>query len=206
MTAETLAERIKQLLGTGLPTGIVASTVGCDPSYISQLMENENFHDEVLHLRAGKAEKAVARDGSWDNIEELALQQAEKVLPFITRPQELIRIAAMANSAKRRATEFASGSESAAPTVTLVLPESASIHFQMNMNSQVIEVDGRSLQALPTKTLAAQLAARRENRELAGIVEVAVPRALPNERKKVESTLEAIGYSDEAVPVQKVMP
>lgn len=206
MTAETISERIKQLLGSGLSTSVVASSVGCEPSYVSQLLENDDFHNEVLALRAGKAEALVARDGNWDTIEDLALKRAADVLPFVTRPQELIRIAAMANSAKRRATDFSAGSESASSTVTLVFPESAAIHFQMNMNAQVVDVDGRSLQALPTKKLVEQLAQRRVAREEAGTVDVVVPRALPAERKKVESILEAIGYSDEAVPVQKVMP
>jgi AraC-like DNA-binding protein len=206
MTAETIAERIKQLLGQGLSTSVVASAVGCDPSYVSQLLEDTEFHNEVLNLRAGKAEALVARDGSWDSIEDLALKQAEKVLPFVTRPQELIRIAAMANAAKRRATEFSSGSESAAPTVNLVLPESAVIHFNMNSNSQVIEVDGRSMQALPSKHLAARMAERKVLRDESGVQTVTLPsRVQQTERKKVDTILEQIGYSDEPVPVQKVL-
>jgi AraC-like DNA-binding protein len=208
MTAETIAERIKQLLGQGLSTSVVASAVGCDPSYVSQLLEDTEFHSEVLGLRAGKAEENVKRDGSWNEIEDLALQQAKKVLPFVTKPGDLVRIAAMANSAKRRATEFANGSESAAPTVNLVLPESAVIHFQMNQNSQVIEVDGRSMQALPSKHLVQQMAERRKDRELAGVqtVElVGVSRVQETERKKVVSILDQIGYADEPVPVQKVV-
>src|SRR4051812_31102533 len=114
MTAETIAERIKQLLGQGLPTGIVASAVGCDPSYISQLLEDSTFHNDVLLLRAGKAEKAVARDNKWDDIEQRAIERASTLIDYVSRPNDLVRIAALANAAKRRSTEFANGSESAA--------------------------------------------------------------------------------------------
>jgi hypothetical protein len=38
-------EKIKELLGSGLSNDVVASAVGCDPSYVSQLMSNETFRD-----------------------------------------------------------------------------------------------------------------------------------------------------------------
>lgn len=207
-----LAGRIQKMLGEGLTSSVVASAVGCDPSYISQLMEDEEFKNAVLIARATKAEGAVKRDGKWDQIEELALEKAAQMLPLVTRPTDLVRLAAMANAAKRRSSEFSGGSESAAPTVNLVLPASAVIHFQMNSNAQVVEVDGRSLAALPTKTLAEKLKERAQERITAGTVDVQMPSlASPTtveatERKKVVSILEQIGYSDEAVPVQKVLP
>lgn len=218
--AETLATRIQKLLGQNLPASIVASTVGCDTSYISQLMENEEYKNTVLLLRAGKAEGAVARDSTWDNVEDMALKRAVEMLPLVSRPSDLIRIASLANAAKRRAAEYAGINETTTPTVNLVLPQGAVIHFQMNSNAQVVEVDGRSMAALPTKVLTEQMAARKAARDTAGVVDVLpvtpVAPALTNnpapslaqltERKKVVSILEQIGYSDEAVPVQKVLP
>jgi hypothetical protein len=212
--ADTLAERIKKLLGQGLTGSVVAAAVGCDPSYISQLLDDEDFKRDVSILRASNAEGAVKRDRSWDQVEDMALDKAIQMLPLVSRPSDLVRLAAMANAAKRRATEFAGGSENAAPVVNLVLPHAASIHFQMNANSQVVEVDGRSMAALPTKHLADKLKERRDGREAAGVIDV-MP-ALPNvqlqpaqvvstERKKVASILENIGYADEPVPVPKVL-
>lgn len=206
MAAETLPERIKELLGKGLPTGVVASAVGCDPSYISQLLEQEEFHNDVLVLRAGKAESSVARDDKWDDIEDRALKRAGQILDFVTKPNDLIRIAALANSAKRRASDFTGGSEAVTQTVQLVFPESAVLHFQMNANSQVVEIDGRSTQALSSKKLVEQIAQRKIARETLGITDVVVPpKTSERERTKVVSILEQIGYADEAVPVQKVV-
>lgn len=192
-----LADRIKQLLGRGLSGTVVASAVGCDPSYISQLMENEEFKTEVLALRAGDAEAALGRDDRWNRIEDKALEKMEQLLPLVTRPTDVIRIAQMANAAKRTARELAHGNESSGATVNLILPESAVIHFQMNSNAQVVEVDGRSMQALPTNQLTKQLADRREQRQV--LTDMRVPTAVTNERKKAVSTLEAIGFSEDSV-------
>ncbi len=131
-----LQDRIKSMLGQGLSGSVVASAVGCDPSYISQLMEVEEFKNEVLTARAGKAEHSVARDEKWDKVEDMALDKALQMLPLVSRPGDLIRIGQMANAAKRRATEFANASESAAPTVQLTLPPGASIVFQMNQTTR----------------------------------------------------------------------
>lgn len=210
-----LSERIKELLGQGLTTSVVASAVGCDPSYVSQLLDNQEFHNDVLVARATKAEASVRRDTKWNDIEDLALAKAAELLPLVHRPADLVRMAAMANAAKRRATEFAGGNESASSTVNIVLPASATVLLQMNSNSQVVDVDGRSTMALPAKHLLEQLEARKLGREHAGVVTIESPRApsngqpvstaRTNERKKVMTILEQIGFSDQAEPVLNVL-
>lgn len=210
--ADTLQERIKKLLGNGLPGTIVASTVGCDPSYISQLMEDEEFKHEVLVLRAGKAQGAVERDRNWDTVEDMALNKAIDMLNFVTRPGDLVRLAALANAAKRRASEYAGAQETGSSVVNIILPQAAAVHFQMNANSQVVEIDGRSTAPLPTKHLQEMMKDRRLAREGLGVTNVQLPAltapvttVVANERKKVESILERIGFADEAVPVQKIL-
>lgn len=216
--AETLQGRIQKLLGQGLPTSVVASAVGCDPSYVSQLLENEEFKNTVLLTRATKAEGAVTRDGKWDKIEDMALEQAEKMLPLVTRPSDLVRLASMANSAKRRAAEYSGASETGAPVVNIILPAMAAVHFQINVNSQVVEIDGRSTAALPTKHLMEIVKDRRAARESKGTVSVEVSNfptlqapvetaVQITERKKVETILDRIGYADEIVPtpVKKIL-
>lgn len=212
--ALTIAERIKELLGQGLPTNVVASAVGCEASYVSQLMEQEDFRNAVLISRAGKAEGAVKRDNKWDEIEAAALERAGSLVNLVSRPGDLIRIAAMANAAKRRATEFANGSETASVVVNLTLPQAAVIHFQMNSQAQVVEVDGRSMAPLPSKNLHQRLQERTADRITAGVVDVKIPELgapiavsleKQTERKRVVSILEQIGFADEAVPVPNIM-
>lgn len=191
-----LADRIKEMLGKGIPSSAVASAVGCDPSYVSQLMENDDFKNEVFLERAKGLEAGIVRDNNWDEIEDLALKQAKATLPFVTRPSELIRIAQLANSAKRRATEaqgIADGSS--APQVTLVFSQQAAVSLKFNSEAQVISVDGRSMQALPTNKLAgmvAQLPSAASDIELLPSFVAKTP-AREAEKQKVLSTLEAIG-------------
>lgn len=202
VTTMELRDRIQELLGQGLATSVVASAVGCDPSYISQLMEDIDFRESVVVSRSRKVESQVVRDNKWDAIEDAALERAQKTLPFVQKPSELIKIAALANAAKRRTAEAAGVSENAAPIVQLILPEAAAIHFQMNRESQVISVEGRSMQALPTKSLAKLVAEDTLQVEDARTVEIP---AMTKERKKVESILEQIGFADEPVPVPSVL-
>jgi len=201
-----LADRIKELLGTGLSGNIVASSVGCDPSYITQLMEVEEFRTDVLTLRARGAEGAIKRDGKWDQLEDQALEKIQNVMAFVTRPGDLIRIAQIANAAKRAAKELAGSNETAAPTVTLNVPAGAVIHFQMNNQSQVVEVEGRSMAPLPATKLAERMEERKQLK-LAGpqLTVVDMPVAAATERRKVVSILEQIGFSEEAVAVPNVM-
>lgn len=216
-TSGTLSERIQELLGSGITASVVATTVGCDPSYISQLMENEEFSNGVAVLRAGKAEAGVRRDNKWDEIEDLALERTLQNLQFVHKPTDLVRVAMMANNAKRRAATFTGDSAAAAPTVVLNFPVAAVgsiINLQINSESQVVEVDGRSMAPLPTKHLQQMVAERRKEREAAGIVDVEIPQVgaqqptkqlSGQERKKVVSLLEQIGGADVAVPVPKVV-
>lgn len=208
---ETLAERIKKLLGQNLPTSVVASAVGCDPSYVSQLLEDEEFKNEVLLARAKRAEGAIARDQLWDSVENMALDKAVQMIPLVSRPNDLVRLAAMANAAKRRSAEYSGAQETGSAVVNIVLPSIAAVHFQMNAQAQVVEVDGRSTAPLATKNLATMMKERKEIRDAQGIVEVAIPKLeAPStvertEKKKVQSILESIGYADETVPVTKII-
>jgi transcriptional regulator with XRE-family HTH domain len=212
-TGNTLADRIMELLGQGLSGSVVAAAVGVTPSYVSQLLENEDFRLEVSIRRAGKAEAGLARDNSWDGVEKLAIGKMFEIMEkgLISRPNDLIRIAQIANSAKRTAKELESADGAGAPTVVISVPEAAIVHFKMNSESQVIEIDARSTEALPTSQLQKQLAARRASRISSDVTAIAnggkkvLPAAQIAEKRKVASTLEAIGFSEEAEPVANVL-
>ena len=88
--------RIKKLLGNGLPSSAVAEAVGVDPSFVSQLLADEDFKREVLTAKAARAEQALERDARWDRIEDKVLEKAEQMLPLISRPRDLIAIAQVA--------------------------------------------------------------------------------------------------------------
>ncbi len=206
-TGTVIGDRLLELLGAGLSASVAASAVGVTPGYVSQLMEEEDFRLEVQIRRAGKAQAAIAVDESWDSVEKQAIDRMKQMMPMITKPADLIKIAEIANRAKRTARELEGADGGAAPTVSFTIPAGAEVHFQMNSSSQVIQIDGRSTEALPIQQLQKRLAERKEQRAAIGttdplqISDVAVKQ----EKKKVASTLEAIGFSEEAEEVVNVM-
>ena len=54
-------ERAKKLLGSGVQAEIVAATLGCEPSYISQLLSDDHFREEVIALRMATLTHQISR-------------------------------------------------------------------------------------------------------------------------------------------------
>jgi hypothetical protein len=203
-----LQDRVKELLGKGLSGSVVASALGCDPSYVAQLMSEDEFRAAVTNMRAQGAETALKRDSKWDGLEDQMLDKLTMLVPMVTRVSDLARIAQIANNAKRTAKELANSNDTAAPTVTLVLPEAATVRFITNHSAQVVEVEGRSMAALPTKHLQTVMDERKKERlQLVHTPNtvIDVPAVQQAERKKVLSILEQIGFAEEATDVQDVL-
>jgi hypothetical protein len=60
--------RALALLGQGIEPGIVANSLGVDPSRISQLLSDENFAAQVAELRFENLAKHSMRDNKYDNM------------------------------------------------------------------------------------------------------------------------------------------
>ena len=90
------------MLGRGIPAIQVAAAVGCDDSYISQLLSSEEISLQVQVLRAEHFSEFMEQDARVDTAESAALARVETLIPFITRPAEAVRVYAVLNAAKRR--------------------------------------------------------------------------------------------------------
>lgn len=150
-----MRERILQLLGSGLAPVVVAQTVGCDPSYISQLLSEEQFAMEVAKLRAAGLEKVTARDNKYDELEDTFLAKLEELVPFMLKPREVLDAISRLNAAKRRAQVgmAASGEVGRTTIIQLVLPVSVVKNFELNSDGEVTKVGDRNLVNLPATTL-----------------------------------------------------
>lgn len=174
-----LITKLLSFLAAGVAPSIAASATGCDPSYVSQLLENEQFKEELYKRSAKELEKDIQHDSSIEAVEAKALAAIEQKLPFIRTAAEAAKIFSILNSAKKRAIAPANPVDAGGlSTVTFVLPRAAlrSIELKMNTQQQVIEVEGRTMAPLPSSQLPAILAAR------AGAIKAAtpVPPTLPN--------------------------
>jgi hypothetical protein len=161
-----MQDKIIEMLGRGITATQVAAAVGCDDSYISQLMSSPEIAERVANLRAVHFSHYVEQDKELDSAEEEALNRLKQLVPFITKPGEAARVYGVLNAAKRRTADSSAIASAPAQTVTLELPEAARVSFTITHDRQVIEIAGRSMTTMPAKSLAAQLEQRNAQRLL----------------------------------------
>lgn len=99
-----LITKLLSFLAAGVAPSIAASATGCDPSYVSQLLENEQFKEELYKLSAKELEADLAHDSTIESVEAKALKAIEDKLPFVRSAAEAAKIFSILNNAKKRAT------------------------------------------------------------------------------------------------------
>lgn len=166
-----MKEKIKELLGVGLPANVVASACGVDDSYVSQLLSQDEFAAEVQQLKLANLTEAAGRDGAWNTLEDDLLAKIKDLLPLMTKPMEVIRALQVANSATRRAAPREMAATAVHQHVHLHLPQVVQQKFVVNNHSQVVEVDGRTIATMPANKAVAlmneRLAAKQKTAAIA---------------------------------------
>lgn len=176
-----MKERIIELLGKGISAVQVASAVGCDDSYISQLLSDPEVLSQVQALKAEHYAKYAEQDATLDKAEARALEKLSHLLEFVTRPSEAVRVYGILNAAKRRTSDTLQNAQPTATVVQLELPAAARVRFTLTQDKQVIEVGGRSMTTMPAKSLAQQL----EQRNAARLLTTEVPSTLLPTKKDI---------------------
>jgi len=141
------------LLGAEVSQTAAALACGVSDGYVTQLLKDPEFVRALGNVRSVKIEAAVKHDAQIDSVEAKALQAVENRLPLVRNASEAARIFQILNASKRHAT---AGSNTAAPgaqQVNIVLPRAASVHISMNSQNQVIEVEGKTMATLPSRSL-----------------------------------------------------
>lgn len=159
-----MKEKIIQMLGNGLTPSIISKALGCDPSYISQLMADEGIRLQVAEERIKDLDRAVKADDLADEIEFAALEKMRALLPFVSRPLDAARIYQTVNGAKRKTQEVTANSTPTAPLVQIQISQEAAVKFRLSSDQQVVEVDGRSMSTLPVRELNQRLKDRADAR------------------------------------------
>lgn len=152
-------DKIKELLGQGLANEVVAGAVGCSPSYISQLLADEEFSAEVTKLRVEHLAKHNRKDNKLDNIEELLIDNLMAAVTNrqIYKPQDVLRTFQVINAARRRG---ASATNTAAPQggiVNLTMPQVVIQQFITNGSKEVVSVGNKSLNTISPEKLLGML-------------------------------------------------
>ena len=148
-------EKILKLLGDGHPPEVVSSAVGCTPSYVSQLLADENFALEVSKLRMAKLARYSDQDSIYDEMESKLAKMLKDVIPFMTDPMKIFKILQGINAMKRRSQSSNENILNQQTVVQLSMPTIIKQKFEINVNSQVVKVGDQSMTTIQTGSLAA---------------------------------------------------
>lgn len=153
-------DRILELLGSGLAPGIVATTVGCEASFISQLMSQEEFAAKVVEKRSASLLAATARDRKADTLEDTLLDRLTEAVQTreIYKPREVLQAYNIVSRAPRRGNPADAGVVINNNVVQLTLPVVVVRNFTKNNEGEVIEVEGQTMQTMPAASLLKHLA------------------------------------------------
>lgn len=154
-------ERALALLGSGLNNEVVATTMGVSAAYISELMADEQFREEVVRLRSEALTANTSRDRRIDALEDRVLQKIEETIDFVIRPEHILSYFRIINSAKRRGLPAQQQTIINNTVVNLQLPTPIVQRFVTAGDGNVVEVEGRNLATMPAKHLLENLAAGR---------------------------------------------
>ena len=150
----TLATQIISLLSQSISPAIVASTLGCDPSYVSQI--GSAHAEEIRAARLAKQTAAISRDNKLDEVEDKLISRLDETVPYLHKPGEIARVLQIVNGAKRRTsqTDAAAGTLQGAAIVTIILPSAAQNPLIINQsNNQVVQIGQTPLVPLQVSAL-----------------------------------------------------
>jgi hypothetical protein len=150
-------DKIKELLGTGLSNEVVASSIGVHPSYISQLMSDEDFYNSVIELRTKNLAAHTVRDRNLDGIEDTLIKKMSEMLDsgMVYKPHDILKFFQVLNNAKRRGVTPAEATVVNNTVVNLSLPPIVQKQFSFKTNSanEVVEVEGQTMITMPAAHL-----------------------------------------------------
>lgn len=146
-------EQIQELLGTGLSNEVVASAVGVDPSYVSQLMADETFASVVIAKRSKALTANSARDLTWDGLEDRLLKKMAQVVDYMVKPEQIMQALKLTNSAVRRGVPHQHQLTNRTQIVPLSLPPVLKRHFTLNPKGEIIDVEDQTLVTMSSVSL-----------------------------------------------------
>lgn len=160
---------------------MIAATVGCEASYVAQVLSVEENQEKVAVLRLEKAQGMIEHDTKIGDLEKDALEKMGRLLPMQTDIMKVSRIFQVLNGAKKSADQgLGNIGRNAGAVVELHLPAAAHVHFRLTSDQQVIEVEGRSMVPMPSHMVAAKLKEQQALR----LLENSTPRSAISDRTK----------------------
>lgn len=166
-----------KMLADGIPNVQIASALGVDESYISQLKTDPEIQERIQALAGERTAEDMSFDDAVREAEKVALDRIARNLPHANMGQALNAFKAL-NAAKLRRDGAAPGTSG--PTVqnvTLVMPMQTVVNYVTNTRNEIVEVEGKTMISASVKSLDDILAARAGTKDaklLPGITDLEV--------------------------------
>lgn len=174
-------ERAIELLGQGIAPVIVAQSLGCSESFISQLLSEEDFLKQVVELRYSALKKHNDRDSAYDALEDQLLTRLQQTMSYLMDPMKIARILQTVNAAKRRGQSTPDSVTQQSTIVNLTIPSVIVNQFRVtkDVNNQIIEAGDQKLVTIQSGTLRERIGA------------IAAKRLLDQSEKSNATTIES---------------
>lgn len=86
----------------GMEVDQIREVIGCTGEELEEILTDQLYKDVRLFVGAAHSQQTLNQTSSWDHIEDLAVEQLVKRLPYERDGDFLLRVAAVANKAQRR--------------------------------------------------------------------------------------------------------
>lgn len=155
---EGLQERILKMLGMGIDQHKVASAIGVEPSYISQLLADEDFKSQVQELKFANLTEATNRDKRYNGLEDKILDKIESDIdrnPLAFRnTMEKMKALTMVNGLKRRGAGVDENhSHVQQTTVQLIMPTVLFNRYVKSVDNQIVQAGNKDLLTMQSQAL-----------------------------------------------------
>lgn len=142
-----------RLLGQGISSVMVASTLGVTESLVSQFLSDPRFAAEVTKLKLATLQKQTSIDNKYIEAEEKLVDKLIKAIPLMNKPMDILRGIQVVNATKRRGMSDAPVNNSTTQIVQINLPGAFAARFVTNSQNQIVEVqDNDGSRSLITTT------------------------------------------------------
>lgn len=150
-----------ELLAQGIPASQVAEVIGVTESYVSQLLADEDFAAQLSTLKVESAKKDKEYDDKLDQAEEDFLDRIVE-RSRMANLQQSMQGFKLLNSAKRRR-DSARGAGTGQPqtVVNITLPVAVMPTYILNQQSEIVEVEGKTMVSATPKRLEEIVAQRK---------------------------------------------
>lgn len=128
------------LLGQGIAPVMVASTLGCSESLISQYLADPRFADEVVKLKLISLQMQTGIDNKYMEAENKLVDKLLKTIPLMTKPMDILRGLQVVNATKRRGVSDGPVGAHISQVVNITLPGVFAAKLITNAQNQVVEV------------------------------------------------------------------